>query len=178
MSKRIKPTVPAEIIERRIYLIRSHKVMLDSDLAELYKVDTRVLNQAVNRNLDRFPEDFMFQLTANEDEALRSQIVTLKSGRGRHRKYYPHVFTEQGVAMLSSVLKSPRAVQVNVAIMRVFVRIRTLMASHTDLIRRLDEMEKKYDKQFRVVFDAIRELMTPEPVPPKNRIGFTPQEDG
>jgi hypothetical protein len=177
MPKHTEPTVPAEIIERKIYLIRGHKVMLDTDLAELYDVETRALNQAVKRNLGRFPEDFMFQLTAEEEAALSSQIVILKSGRGRHRKYLPYVFTEQGVAMLSSVLNSNRAVQVNIAIMRVFVKIRTLLASHADLLRRLDAMEEKYDEQFRIVFEAIRQLLDPEPVPPKNRIGFAVQED-
>jgi ORF6N domain-containing protein len=179
MPERIEPTVPSEIIARKIYLIRGHKVMLDRDLAELYQVETRALNQAVKRNLNRFPEDFMFQLTADEEEALRSQSVISNTGTGRGgRRYLPLVFTEQGVAMLSSVLKSDRAVQVNVAIMRVFVKIRTLVASHTDLLRRLDEMEEKYDARFRVVFEAIRDLMKPEPVPPKNRIGFiAPQND-
>ena len=177
MSKHPSSTVPSEIIEQKIYLIRGHKVMLDADLAELYEVETRTLNQAVKRNLNRFPKDFMFQLTAGEEAALRSQIVILKSGRGRHRKYLPYAFTEHGVLMLSSVLNSPRAVQVNIAIMRVFVKIRTLMASHTDLIRRLDEMEKNYDTQFRVVFEAIRQLMEPAPVPPSRRIGFSTEEE-
>lgn len=175
MSKHIKPTVPAEILERKIYLIRGHKVMLDSDLAELYEVETFNLNKAVKRNLERFPKDFMFQLTVGEEAALRSQIGISKSGRGG-RRYLPYVFTEHGVLMLSSVLNSRRAVQVNIAIMRVFVKIRTLVASHADLIRRLDEMEKKYDAQFRVVFEAIRELMAPEPVPSSRRIGFSTDE--
>jgi hypothetical protein len=156
-------------------LIRGHKVMLDVDLAELYAVPTWRLNEAVKRNLERFPDDFMFQLTASEEESLRSQIAISKSGRGG-RRYLPYVFTEHGVLMLSSVLNSPRAVQVNITIMRVFVKIRTLLASHGDLLRRLDEMEERYDEQFRVVFEAIRELMAPGPVPPKNRIGFAVAE--
>jgi hypothetical protein len=152
--------------------------MRDSDLAKLYAVGTKALNQAVKRNPARFPPDFMFQLTVRETQQLnRSQFVT---GSQKHRdpRARPYVFTEQGVAMLSSVLKSERAVEVNVAIMRVFVKIRTLLASHAELLRRLDEMEEKYDEQFRVVFEAIRELMAPEPVPLRNRIGFAvPAED-
>lgn len=145
--------------------------MLDADLAELYGVSTKVLNQAVKRNAARFPNDFMFQLTGDEAAALRSQIVTLKAGRGQHRKYRPYVFTEQGVAMLSSVLHSERAIQVNIAIMRAFVRLREMIGSNKVLARRLNELEKKYDAQFRVVFDAIRELMA-EPESKPRRIGF------
>jgi phage regulator Rha-like protein len=130
--------------------------MLDRDLAKLYGVETRVLLQSMRRNLNRFPSDFMFQLSAEESTALRSQIVTLKGGRGQHRKYLPYVFTEQGVAMLSSVLRSERAVQVNIEIMRAFVRLREMIATHKDLARKLEALEKKYDAQFRVVFDAIR----------------------
>jgi hypothetical protein len=151
--------------------------MLDSDLAGLYGVEVRALNQAVKRNLARFPNDFMFQLTVDEARFLRSQIVTLKTGKGQHRKFLPYVFTEQGVAMLSSVLKSERAVQVNVTIMRTFVKIRSPLGSHADLIRRLDELEKKYDKQFAVVFEAIRQLVAPAPVPPSRRIGFSTEEE-
>lgn len=167
---------PVEMIERRIYLVRGHKVMLDSDLAEMYGVATKVLLQAVKRNLKRFPEDFMFQLNYQDVAALRSQIVTLKTGRGQHRKYPPYVFTEQGVAMLSSVLNSERAVQVNIAIMRVFVKLREMIASHKDLVKRLDDLEKKYDAQFKVVFDAIRQLMSPA-VPKKGKIGFARGKD-
>ncbi len=145
--------------------------MLDSDLAKLYGVSTRVLNQAVKRNKARFPMDFMFQLTAEEATSLRSQIVTLKAGRGQHRKYHPYVFSEQGVAMLSSVLHSERSIQVNITIMRAFVRLRAMMSSNKILARRLTELEKKYDAQFRVVFEAIRELMA-EPEPKSRRIGF------
>ena len=167
-------SVPAEIIEQKIYLIRGHKVMLDADLAKLYAVETKAFNQAVKRNIERFPEDFMFQLSVEEFQSLRSQIVTFTKGRGQYPKYRPYAFTEQGVAMLAAVLKSDRAVQVSVAIVRVFVKLRQLLASHADLLRRLDEMEQRYDEQFRIVFDAIRKLMTPEPVPPKQRIGFQP----
>ena len=173
MSKKIETLQPlpaVDRIEHRIYFVRGHKVMLDSDLAELYEVQTKVLNQAVRRHDARFPEDFMFQLTAEETEALRSQIVTSKKGRGG-RRYAAFVFTEQGVAMLSSVLNSERAVQVNIAIMRAFVRLRSILAEHKDLARKLEALEKKYDSQFRVVFNAIRELMTPT-APPRRRIGF------
>ena len=138
---------------------------------ELYCVPVRVLNQAVKRNIDRFPGDFMFQLSREEDDSLRSQIVTLKKGRGQHRKYLPYVFTEQGVAMLSSVLNSERAVKVNIEIMRTFVRLRQMLASNAELARKLASLEKKYDEHFKVVFDAIRELMKP-PEPKRSRIGF------
>lgn len=158
-------------IEQAIVLLRRHRVMLDSDLASLYGVETKALNQAVQRNLERFPADFMFRLTSEEAQVLRSQLVTLDGGRGRHRKYLPYAFTEQGVAMLSSVLRSPRAVQVNIEIMRAFVRLRLLLQGNAELARKLDVLEKKYDAQFRVVFDAIRELMTPA-VTPRRRIGF------
>jgi len=168
--------IPMEQIEHAIFLIRGQKVMLDSNLAELYGVATKVLIQAVKRNIERFPADFMFQLTIEETDLLRSQIVTLKTGRGRHRKYLPYAFTEQGVAMLSSVLHSARAIHVNIEIMRAFVRLRQMLASNTDLARKLATLEKKYDAQFRVVFDAIRELMT-APEPKKKRpIGFAPWE--
>ena len=146
--------------------------MMDGDLARLYGVTTKVLNQAVKRNLARFPRDFMFQLTEEEASPLRSQNVTLKVGRGKHRKYRPYVFTEQGVAMLSSVLHSERAIQVNITIMRAFVRLREMITSNKVLARRLAELEKKYDAQFRVVFEAIRELMT-EPASKPGRIGFS-----
>lgn len=163
--------VPIEQIERTILLIRGHKVMLDSDLARLYQVTAKRLNEQVRRNPKRFPPDFMFQLTTEEFDSLRSQLATLKRGRGQHRKYRPYAFTEQGVAMLSSVLNSERAIEANVEIMRAFVRLREMIASNKDLARRLDELEKKYDRQFKIVFDAIRELMAP-PVAPRRRIGF------
>ena len=167
--------VPIERIENAILFIRGHKVMLDRDLAALYGVTTFNLNKAVKRNTDRFPEDFMFQLTAEEAGTLRFQIGMSK-GKGRGgRRYLPYVFTEQGVAMLSSVLRSKRAVQVNVEIMRAFVRLRRMLASNEDLARKLAALEKKYDAQFRVVFDAIRELMTP-PESKKRKIGFLVKE--
>jgi hypothetical protein len=165
--------VPIETIERRILLIRGQRVLLDMDLAELYGVDTRTLKRAVRRNRNRFPPDFMFELTPEEYRVLRCQFGTLK--RGAHAKYLPFAFTEQGVAMLSGILSSPRAVMVNVAIMRAFVRLREIIASNRELAERLNELERKYDVQFKVVFDAIRQLMQkpkPYPEPPKRNIGF------
>lgn len=166
--------VPVELVEKKIYLVRSQKVMLDSDLAELYEVKTRALVQAVKRNIGRFPPDFMFQLNNQEVTTLRSQFVISKSGKGG-RRYMPYVFTEQGVAMLSSVLNSERAILVNIAIMRAFVKLREMISSHKDLAKKLDELEKKYDAQFKVVFDALRQLMTP-PEPGKKKIGFRVRE--
>lgn len=154
--------------------------MLDSDLAELYGVETFNLNKAVKRNRDRFPDDLMFQLTAEEAESLRFQIGTSKpAGRGG-RRYRPYVFSEQGVAMLSSVLRSQRAVQVNIAIMRAFVRLREILATHKDLARRLDELEKQVghqDEKIQAVFEAIRQLMTPPTAPKRRRIGFGATDD-
>jgi len=192
-----------ENLARFVFLIRSEKVMLDSDLARLYGVEARALNQAVARNRKRFPADFMFQLTPGEyeslrsqtviskkdattdglsqsvmsslrrqDERSRSQIVTSKKGRGG-RRYRPYAFTDQGVAMLSSVLRSSRAVEVNIAIMRTFVQLRRLMDSNRGLARKIEALEKKYDEQFAVVFEAIKELIAP-PEPPKKQIGFHP----
>jgi len=183
-----------------VHLIRSEKVLLDSDLAELYGVETRVLNQAVKRNLDRFPEDFMFQLTEDEADSLRSQFVILNvdggnlisqsvissSGetasrsqsvtlkRGQHRKFFPYAFTEQGVAMLSSVLRSPRAVEVNIAIMRTFVQLRRLMDSNQLLAEKIETLEQKYaehDQNFTLVFDAIKQLISDDSTPPR-QMGF------
>jgi hypothetical protein len=168
--------IPMERIESRILLLRGQRVMLDIDLATLYEVEVRVLNQAVKRNIERFPADFMFQLTAEEAAFLRSQTVILKIGRGKHRKYVSYAFTEQGVAMLSSVLRSPRAVRVNIEIMRAFVRLRQMLASHADLARKLEALEKRYDAQFKVVFDAIRELMAPPKPGEKRPIGFSTKE--
>src|SRR6185369_16304036 len=159
-----------EKIETAIYFIRGEKVMLDRDLALLYGVQTKILNKAVKRNLQRFPPDFMFQLTEDEAETLRFQIGTSNKGRGG-RRYLPYVFTEQGVAMLSTVLNSERAILVNIGIMRAFVKLRQMLASNTELSRRLDELESKYDKQFRVVFDAIRHLMA-APARGCKEIGF------
>jgi hypothetical protein len=168
----MKAIVPVHV-ERKILVLRGERVMLDADLAELYGVPTKVLVQAVKRNRARFPADFMFELTADEDEArLRSQIVTSKPGRGG-RRTLPYAFTEQGVAMLSSVLRSGRAVAVNVEIMRAFVRLRTMLAGNVELARKLAALERKYDAQFKVVFDAIRELMEP-PAKPRRPIGFRP----
>jgi len=179
--------VPVEHIERAILILRGHKVMLDADLAMLYGVETRSLVQAVKRNLERFPADFMFQLNVEEAQRSRSQTVILNAEpgeiidvsrsqsvtlkRGANIKYLPYAFTEQGVAMLSSVLRSPRAVLVNVEIMRAFVRLRQMLQANAELAAKLAALEKKYDAQFKVVFDAIRELMAP-PDKPRRRIGF------
>ena len=169
--------IQPEQIEQVILLIRGQRVMLDRDLAALYGVETKNLNKAVRRNLDRFPADFMFQLTEEAAECLRFQIGTLK--RGQHFKYLPQVFTQEGVAMLSSVLRSPRAVQVNVAIMRVFVRLRATLALHKQLAHKLAELERKivgHDTSIRTLFDAIRELAAP-PAKPPGEIGFHIKED-
>ncbi len=184
--------IPIQRIERKILLLRGEKVLLDSDLAELYGVETKALNQAVKRNLERFPADFMFQVSKEEAaQILRSQIVTLDAENGgkhsentiilrsqivtlrhgQHLKYRPYAFTEQGVAMLSSVLRSGRAIQVNLAIMRTFVQLRQMMATHADLAQKLKSLESKYDSQFKAVFDAIRELMSDKKLP-KREIGF------
>ncbi|HMK49051.1 MAG TPA: ORF6N domain-containing protein [Thermodesulfovibrionales bacterium] len=168
--------IPHEVIENKILFIRDKKVMIDRDIALLYGVQTKVLNQAVRRNLNRFPEDFMFQLTKEETEGLlRSQFVTLE--RGRHYKYLPYAFTENGVPMLSSVLNSDRAIEVNIEIMRAFTRLREMIISHKDLQRKIDNMERKYDAQFKIVFDAIKQLLEP-PARPKKRIGFLADEKG
>ena len=168
------PLAPVERIAQTILFIRDQKVMLDADLAALYGVDTKVFVQAVRRNVDRFPADFMFQLTKQEFDNLRSQFVTSSWGG---RRYPPYAFTEQGVAMLSSVLRSKRAIRVNVEIMRAFVQLRRMLASHADLARKLSALEKKYDEQFKVVFDAIRELMVPPEPKKKGEIGFSPSRD-
>jgi hypothetical protein len=164
------PAISAAAIESRIHLIRGLRVMLDSDLATLYAVETKALNRAVARNAERFPSDFSFVLSASEHGSLRYQIGTSNTRGGR--RYAPRVFTEQGVAMLSSVLKSRRAIDANIAIMRAFVHFRELVATHKDLARRIDELEKRYDGNFAVVFDAIRKLMAP-PTPERPRVGFT-----
>ncbi len=164
------------LIESRMFLIRGQKVMLSQHLAELYEVEPRALNQAVKRNIERFPEDFMFQLTEEEAALLRSQTVTLKTGRGQHAKYLPYAFTEQGVAMLSSVLHSERAIQVNIEIIRAFVRLRLMLASNAELSRKLVALEKKYDARFKAVFEAIHELMSPPENKKKRPIGFASWE--
>jgi ORF6N domain len=171
MPKPPQSLIPAERIERAILQFRGERVMLDSDLAGLYGVETRVLVQAVKRNRDRFPPDFAFQLTAQELMNLRSQIVISKSAGAGGRRYSPWVFTEQGVAMLSSVLHSDRAIRVNLEIMRAFVRLRQLLSNNAELAKRLDELERNYDKQFAVVFDAIRQLMKP-PAKPQTEMGY------
>ncbi len=167
-------TFPTERIERSILLIRGRKVLLDVHLAALYGVTTKRLNEQVRRNRARFPEDFMFQLTAKEVACLRSQFATSNKGRGG-RRYAPYAFTEQGVAMLSTVLNSERAIQVNIEIMRAFVRLRQMLTSNAQLARKVADLEKKYDAQFKVVFDAIRQLMTP-PESKKRKIGFLVEE--
>ena len=164
--------IPQEIVENKIYMIRGHKVMFSHDLAKLYGVKTKALIQAVKRNITRFPVDFMFRLTSEETESLRSQFVTLK--RGEHFKYAPYAFTEQGVAMLSSVLNSERAAQVNIAIMRAFVKLREILSTHKELAHKLAELERKidkHDKDIGLIFEAIRQLMTP-PEKPRRMIGF------
>ena len=192
--------IPAERIERRILLLRGQKVMLDFHLAELYEVETRSLNQAVKRNIERFPEDFMFQLTWEETEqVLRSQFVILEAQTdgvpaetggiprsqsvilesGKNAKFRPYAFTEQGVAMLSGVLRSPRAVAVNIAVIRTFVKLRQMLTENVELARRLDALERKFDAQFKVVFDTIRELMKPiTPAEARREIGFHTQMPG
>ena len=165
--------VSVQFIERRIYLIRGHKVMIDVDLAELYGVGTRALNQQVQRNLKRFPEDFMFQLTKEEAESLRSQFVTSKSTHGG-RRFRPYAFTEHGVAMLSSVLNSERAIEVNISIMRAFIRLRQMMESNEGLNRKFAAVIKKlatHDQYFKVVFDELRKLAE-QPTSPRKQIGF------
>jgi hypothetical protein len=171
MAKRNhKSIIPDERIEQHIYSIRSHRVMLDSDLADLYGVTTKRLNESVKRNWKRFPTDFMFRLTNLEAKALRSQFATSKKRGGR--RYLAYAFTENGVAMLSSVLNTDRAIQTNITIMRVFTRLRKLLASHSDLIDRLNEMEKRYDKQFQIVFDAIRQIIESPEDDAKPPIGY------
>lgn len=182
-----------ENIAQLVFFIRGEKIILDRDLASLYGVTTKALNQAVKRNVARFPVDFMFQISKSEYEVLRSQFVTLAKGsrptqtgrasflrsqsvtlkRGQHLKYLPFAFTEQGVAMLSSVLRSSRAGEVNIAIMRTFVQLRRLMETNRDLAQKIEALEKKYDQQFAVVFAAIKELITP-PAPARKQIGFHP----
>ena len=161
-------------IVEHIYFIRREKVMLDFDLASLYGVQTKALKQAVRRNIKRFPPDFMFELDNKEYQSLRTQIVTLK--RGQHSKYPPFAFTEQGVAMLSGILNSDRAIKVNVAIMRAFIQMRRLITSYKDLEKKINELENKYDKNFSIVFEALKQLIRQESEPRK-RIGFKTNED-
>jgi hypothetical protein len=172
--------VPLERVERLIHLVRGEKVLLDADLAMLYGVTTGALNRAVSRNANRFPPDFMFQLSAGEAGILKCQFGISRSGHGGRRRSLPHAFTEQGVAMLSSVLRSERAVQVNVAIMRAFVSLRRMLAGNEALARKLAELERRlegHDASIRSLFEAIRQLMAPPPAPPKPEIGFHVKED-
>jgi len=162
--------VPFERIADYIFIIRGHKVMLDSDLAKLYGASTKRLNEQVRRNIERFPSDFMFQLTADEAEFLRSQFATSKFGRGG-RRYMPYAFTEQGVAMLSSVLRSKRAVAVNIAIMRTFVKLREIIATNSSLRRKIEAIERKYDEQFKLVFNVLSEMVMTD-AKPKKSIGY------
>jgi len=166
------PVIPEGAIQSKIYFLRKKKVMLDRDLAVLYGAQVKTLIQAVKRNPDRFPRDFMFQLNWKESRDPRSQFVTLK--QGQNIKYRPYVFTEQGVAMLSSVLKSKTAVLVNIQIMRIFSKLRHMIDTHGKLKSKIEEMERKYDGQFKIVFDALRELLTPPETKPKGPIGFHP----
>ena len=169
MQKKTQTIVPVEAIVSKIISLRNERVILDRDLAKMYGVETRVLKQAVRRNIERFPDDFMFELTKKEQNSLRSQFVTLK--RGAHSKYPPFAFTEQGIAMLSSVLKSDRAITVNIAIMRIFTHLRKMIASHEDLKQKIEAMENKYDEQFRIVFEAITQLIE-EDGKPEKKIGY------
>lgn len=164
--QRASPLAPQDVITR----VRGHAVILDADLAALYGVTTKRLNEQVRRNADRFPEDFVFQLSEQEWKGLRSQFATSK-GRGG-RRYLPHAFTEHGAIMAANVLNSARAIQMSVAVVRAFVRLRRLALSVEGLARKVDELERRYDKQFRIVFDAVRRLMAPPPEPPRKRIGF------
>ena len=179
MAENAVQIVPVEIIERKIHLIRGCKIMLDNDLADLYGVPTKVLNQAIRRNLDRFPADFMFRLTSEElENCLRSQIVTSNVGRGG-RRYPPFAFTEHGVAMLSSVLTSKRAVALNILIIRAFVRLREYLATHQDLARKLEDVERtqqEHGAHIQQIYDCIDRLVEPSG-PSKRRIGFAVPED-
>jgi ORF6N domain len=180
LAKPRRLLIPIERIERAIIVVGGERVMLDADLAQLYGVETRSLVQAVKRNIKRFPPDFMFKLTSEHAEILRSQTVISSFAHGGRRNR-PYAFTEQGIAMLSSVLRSPRAVEVNIEIMRAFVRLRQLLASHAELAKKLDDLEKKYDKQFAIVFEAIRKLMEPPQPGEVKEMGYhtlIPQADG
>jgi hypothetical protein len=170
-SSKTTTVVPIERAERAILLIRGHRVVLDETLAQLYGVPVKRLNEQVRRNNERFPDDFMFQLSSDEWESLRSQSATLKHRRGQHRKYLPYAFTEHGAVMAANVLNSPTAVQASIQVVRAFVRLRQMLASHEELARKLEALEKRYDQSFKVVFDTIRALMAP-PAPRRRTIGF------
>src|SRR5215203_3627849 len=171
--------IPDELVMNKIYLVRGLKVMLDNDLADLYDIETKRLKEAVRRNIDRFPEDFMFELTQDEFESLRSQIATLKTGRGQHPKYMPFAFTEQGVAMLSSVLKSETAIRVNIQIIRIFTRMREMIMTHKDILLQLKKIEKKlagHDEDITLIFGYLKQLLNP-PQPPRRKIGFKRKDE-
>jgi hypothetical protein len=171
-------SLPDELVISKIYLIRNHKVMLDIDLAELYQVETGRLNEQVKRNLDRFPEDFMFRLTTEEWQSLRSQFAISKKGRGG-RRYAPFAFTEHGVLMLSSVLSSQRAIQVNIQIMRIYSKLKGMIVDHKDILLRLEKMEgkvSKHDENFKVVFDYLRQLLNPKTAPMR-KVGFKQRKE-
>jgi ORF6N domain len=176
VMSRAQQLIPLETIERRIYVIHGHNVMLDFDLAKLYGVTTSRLNEQMKRNIERFPDDFAFQLARQEFDSLMSQIAISSAGWGGRRKL-PWAFTEHGILMLSSVLRSEQAVRVNIAIMRAFVRMREAMISHKEMARRSDDMERKYDAQFKAVFDALRRVMEPPTSPKKRPIGYIIPED-
>jgi len=171
--------IPDELVMNKIHMIRGQKVMLDNDLANLYDIETKRLKEAVRRNIDRFPEDFMFELTSSEFESLRSQIATLKTGRGQHPKYIPFAFTEQGVAMLSSVLKSETAIRVNIQIIRIFTRMREMILTHKDILLQLEKIEKKlaghYDDII-LIFQYLKQLLNP-PQPLRPKIGFKRKDE-
>ena len=160
--KELSILTTSDFIATKILFLRGEKVLLDVDLALLYGVESKRLKEAVRRNIDRFPEDFMFELSKEEWDSLRTQIATLKGGRGQHSKYPPFAFTEQGVAMLSGILNSPRAVETNIAIMRTFVALRKLMETNKDLATKIRQLERKYDERFKLVFDAIQKLIKQE----------------
>jgi phage regulator Rha-like protein len=176
-SSKTTAVVPLERVERAILVIRGHRVVLDETLAQLYGVPIKRLNEQVRRNNERFPDDFMFQLSSDEWDSLRSQIATLKHGRGQHRKYLPYAFTEHGAVMAANVLNSPTAVQASIQVVRAFVRLRQMLASHEELARKLEALERKYDQSFKVVFDTIRALMTPAE-PKRRTIGFVANRPG
>ncbi|MDA8304623.1 MAG: ORF6N domain-containing protein [Deltaproteobacteria bacterium] len=166
--------MPAEFIESKIYLICGKKIMLDSDLAELYAVSTKRFNEQVRRNIERFPSDFMFQLTKEEYDSLRSQIATLKQERGQHRKYLPYAFTEHGAIMAATILNSPKAIEMSVFVVRAFVKLREILSTNKELIHKLNELDKKYekhDKDIKIIIETIRQLMSP-PEKPERKIGF------
>lgn len=176
ITKNMKSLIPREQIESKIFLIRGYRVMLDRDLSELYGVKTKYLKRQVRRNIDRFPEDFMFQLSPQEFKNWRRQNVTSNSDKMGLR-YRPYAFTQEGVAMLSSVLNSERAIMVNIQIMRAFAQLRRMLLTNRDLKRKIEEMERKYDKQFAIVFQAIKQLLEPLPAKEKKIIGFRTYED-